>query len=251
MKMLTALKLKTMELSRKKKLAHFNSLYSIGQTVLDVGVSSEFKKKGHLLRKNNTKSTMNYFLKNFGENSKEYTGLGIQNMVGMAEMYPGKNFVQYSGGIFPFKDNQFDWSFSNAVIEHVGNRTKQLFFLNEMLRVSRSVFFTTPNKHFIIETHTSALMIHWFDSLYSNWYRKRNNDAENNINLFSYNQLKDLLLYSDASNYQIVKNNFFGFCATFTCICSKKQEILPLRYAENHMPLHVDERAPMASRHSL
>jgi hypothetical protein len=247
MKMVSALKLKVMESSRKKKLAQFNSLFTQGQTVLDVGVSSEFKKKGYCIRKNKIRPTMNYFLKNFSEDSENYTGLGIENMVGMAEKYPDKSFVQYSGGIFPFKDNQFDWSFSNAVIEHVGSRSSQLFFLNEMLRVSRSVFFTTPNKHLIIETHTSALMLHWFDSFFYNWYQKRHNNAGNQINLFSYNQLTNLLLYSDASNYKIVKNNFFGFCATFTCICSKRQEV-PFRYAENRMPLQVDQREPMASR---
>jgi hypothetical protein len=250
MEMLSSLKMKAMETSRKKKLAHFNSLFTKGQTVLDVGVSSEFKKKGYLVRKNETKSTMNYFLKNFSEDSDNYTGLGIQNMVGMAEIYPGKNFVQYSGDIFPFKDNQFDWTFSNAVIEHVGSRSSQLLFLNEMLRVSRSVFFTTPNKYLIIETHTSAIMLHWFNSFFSNWYKKRYN-SESVINLFSYNQLQDLLLYSDASNYKIVKNNFLGCCATFTCICSKRHEEFPFENAEFQMPLHVDQRTSMASRHSF
>jgi len=91
---------------------------------------------------------LNYFLKTFRYGSEHYTGLGIQDLSNMGNLYPGKTFVAYPGGRFPFEDNEFDWVFSNAVIEHVGDDADQVMFVNEMLRVARNVFFTTPNKYF-------------------------------------------------------------------------------------------------------
>ena len=154
---------KVMRTSRKKKLEHFFSLCKEGMTVLDVGVSSE-KKKGGLQR--------NYFLKNFPYLSEYYTGLGIQDLDGMDKLFPGKKFVQYSGDIFSFQDKQFDWVYSNGVIEHVGDEQAQLNFLNEMLRVGKNVFFTTPNKYFPIEAHTQVFFIHWNDKIFDNWKRR-------------------------------------------------------------------------------
>jgi ubiquinone/menaquinone biosynthesis C-methylase UbiE len=54
----------------------------------------------------------------------------------MEVLFPGKRFVQYAGGRFPFSNKTFDWVFSNAVIEHVGDENAQLLFLNEMMRVA-------------------------------------------------------------------------------------------------------------------
>ena len=120
-----------MKKSRVEKLTHFYSLYNEGMTVLDVGVSSESK---------TGMSARNYFLKNFKYDSKYYTGLGVQDLSQMSNLFPGKHFVQYQGGRFPFEDNEFDWVFSNAVIEHVGDDEAQLLFINEMLRVAKNVF---------------------------------------------------------------------------------------------------------------
>jgi len=38
------------------------------------------------------------------------------------------------------------------VIEHVGDEDAQLLFLNEMMRVAKNVFFTTPNKYLPVES---------------------------------------------------------------------------------------------------
>lgn len=63
--------------------------------------------------------------------------------------------VVADGCVLPFQSRTFDWVFSNAVIEHVGNQEKQLAFANEIRRVARRGYFvTTPNKYFPIEPHT-------------------------------------------------------------------------------------------------
>ncbi|WP_026659353.1 methyltransferase domain-containing protein [Butyrivibrio sp. AC2005] len=69
----------------------------------------------------------------------------------------------------PFEDNRFDALFCSAVLEHVGNRADQEFFLNECLRVSRKVFLTTPYRYFPLEMHTFIPFLHW---LPWNWFQK-------------------------------------------------------------------------------
>ncbi len=64
-------------------------------------------------------------------------------------------FVLGDGCRLPFASGSFDWVFSNAVIEHVGNWERQRAFANEVRRVAaRGYFVTTPNKYFPIEPHT-------------------------------------------------------------------------------------------------
>jgi len=88
--------------SRERKLRHFQSLYKDGQTVLDVGISNEAARS--------LPETTNYFLKNFQCDNQLYTGLSVEDIDGMDKLYPGKTFIQYSGGKFPFDDKQFGYS---------------------------------------------------------------------------------------------------------------------------------------------
>ncbi len=63
-------------------------------------------------------------------------------------------FVNADGRSLPFVDKSFDWVFSNAVIEHVGDWEDQNRFAAEVRRVaSRGYFVTTPNLYFPIEPH--------------------------------------------------------------------------------------------------
>ena len=61
----------------------------------------------------------------------------------------------------PFKDKQFKAVFCSAVLEHVGTREDQEFFINECLRVADNVFITTPYRYFPIEMHTFIPFLHW------------------------------------------------------------------------------------------
>lgn len=58
----------------------------------------------------------------------------------------------------PFCDGEFDFVFSNAVIEHV---TDQVRFVAEHDRVGRSWMLTTPNRLFPVEAHDHTLFTHW------------------------------------------------------------------------------------------
>lgn len=204
---------KFMKYSREKKLDHFYSLFKDGQCVLDVGVSKESKR---------ALPAQNYFLRNYRYNPSTYTGLGVQDLSDKEDLFPGKRFVQYLGGRFPFSDKEFDWVFSNAVIEHVGKYDEQLLFLNEMMRVANNVFFTTPNKYFFIESHTKVYFLHWNDKLFYRW-RCKNRPwmQKKTLNLLSSKRLKKLLENSCASSFSIYKNRFFGMPITFTVICNE------------------------------
>jgi hypothetical protein len=214
MSIVRALKFKASHISRERKMAHFYSLFKEGMKVLDVGVSSESEpKRGAAVR--------NYFLKNFRYAPEYYTGLGVQDLSCMEELFPGKRFVQYSGGKFPFEDDAFDWVFSNAVIEHVGDEEAELFFLNEMLRVAKNVYFTTPNKYFPVESHTNVFFLHWNDNFFYEWCGKNTTWRKENLYLFSHSRLVRLLRSSNASDYRITINRFLGLPMTFTVICTK------------------------------
>lgn len=207
-------KLIAMQKSRFKKLDHFYSLCDKQSFVLDVGVS-----------KNKYADSTNLFLKNFKLTDTQYTGLAVQKMDGIRKKYPEKKFVEYLGGVFPFDDEEFDWVFSNAVIEHVGNREDQLLFLNEMLRVGKNVFFTTPNRWFPIESHTNTFIRHWFNESFYKWC-KLNRPKWNIDNLLLFGR-KDLILIIEKSNaqrYKIKSNRIIGWPMTFTIVCSKDND---------------------------
>jgi ubiquinone/menaquinone biosynthesis C-methylase UbiE len=77
-----------------------------------------------------------------------------------------KNFlnisiIQSDGCLLPFRDEAFDIVFSNAVIEHVNDQQK---FANEIQRVGRRYFVSTPNRWFPLETHSKLFFIHYLPS---------------------------------------------------------------------------------------
>lgn len=213
-----AIKRNVMSRSRARKEEQFYYLCdNPSSTILDVGVTDETRRG---------MSQTNRFLKTYRYPPETYTGLGVHDLSGMGERYSGKTFVTYEGKKFPFLDTSFDWVHCNAVIEHVGSSSEQLWFLNEMLRVSKFVFFTTPNKYFPIETHTLWPFIHWFDEpFYWLCARYRPWLSNDKFTLLSESMLLDLLNNSCALYSQIFANRFCSFPMTYTIVCSKAEPI--------------------------
>ena len=89
------------------------------------------------------------------------TALGLHDGAGFRRSYPAVPYVQGDACALPFADGAFDVVFSNAVIEHVGDRDRQRRFVAEALRVGRRVFLTTPNRWFPVEVHTRLPLVHW------------------------------------------------------------------------------------------
>jgi hypothetical protein len=137
---------------RRKMFEAFASRFSIGatDTVLDVGVTSD-----------RTHDHSNY-LEAWWPRKDQITAIGVQNASFLESRYPGLRFVQADGCRLPFKDEAFDFIHSSAVLEHVGNRQRQVDFICELVRVARrGIFVTTPNRWFPIEVHTMVPLLHW------------------------------------------------------------------------------------------
>jgi SAM-dependent methyltransferase len=213
MALLDNLKHRVMEVSRQKKLDQFYARYS-GGPVLDAGVSGIDRIAGE-----------NIFLHTFRGVPELYTGLGVEDLIGLEKSHPGKRLITYDGSIFPFRDDEFEWVFSNAVIEHVGDDNAQLLFLNEMLRVGKNVFFTTPNRFFPVESHTNTLFLHWIPGeIFYRWCACTSPYwTKENLRLFSYRKLTALLRKSNAVEYRIIHNTLLGLTMTFSVICKSSR----------------------------
>lgn len=123
-------------------------------TIIDVGVTPD-----------QSAEDSNYFEKWYPY-PEQVTATSIEDASHLKSTYPGLNFVQTAGDQLPFEDRQFDIAFSSAVIEHAGTRDQQRHFLEELLRVSKRFFITTPNRWFPIELHTFLPVLHWLPQRY-------------------------------------------------------------------------------------
>lgn len=70
----------------------------------------------------------------------------------------------------PYPNRSFDWVFSNAVIEHVGNWEEQRRMAHEVRRVARKGYFVaTPNFYFPIDPHTFLPLRHYWKQSSDCW----------------------------------------------------------------------------------
>ncbi len=87
----------------------------------------------------------------------------------ISEGAPGFPWVAGDGCALPFRDQSFDLVFSNSVIEHVGDASRQVAFARETMRVGTSYYVQTPNRGFPVEQHLFLPLVHW---LPSRWQRR-------------------------------------------------------------------------------
>lgn len=148
----------------------------------------------------------NYFEK-FYPWKNRITICSIENCSNIAKKYGLKGFVQNSPKKrLPFKDKEFDILFCSAVLEHVGSRKNQRFFLEECLRVSNKIFLTTPNRWFPLEMHSGIPFIHW---LPRRWFEKLvfpiREGFWSNINNLNLLDEKDIYRLSKKVRVQYIK----------------------------------------------
>jgi SAM-dependent methyltransferase len=164
---------------------------------------------------------------NFIESHYEWpamiTALGIEEPEHFSQRYPEVKTVVYDGRDYPFADQEFDVVWSNAVVEHVGDRDAQVRFLREARRVGRRVFLTTPNRGFPIEVHTRLPFLHWlpkpvFDSLLERLGMGQ--FAGDYMRLLRSRDLRELLAEAgyDLAETRIVRNRLGGPTLDFVVI---------------------------------
>lgn len=179
-------------------------------TVLDVGITDS-----------------NWRFSNFFEMWYPYpekiTALSINVPTEFHKAYPNIRVVIGDGRKLPFNDNEFDFSFSNAVIEHVGCLKQQECFVKEMVRVSRWTMIITPDRFFPVDFHTLIPFMHWFPRLvYAPIYRLLGKNfwaKEQNLNLLSYSKFRQL--FTDNINVTIYRQRFMGISSQLIAVVEK------------------------------
>jgi len=211
LKTTVSLAYKISEHNRKRKWKAFTEIIRPGPDlkVLDVGYCDQ----------------ENVETDNFIEKHYPYphmlTALGTEAPTIFRQTYPDVNCVHYDGTTFPFRDASFDVCWSNAVIEHVGDRAAQLRFLAETKRVAKRAFITTPNKFFPIEVHTRTPLLHLLPKPVFDRYLKMIGKAwatGEYMNLLSLSDLKRLLRQAGITDFKILKNRLLGFTLDFVVV---------------------------------
>jgi hypothetical protein len=139
--------------------------------VLDVGVSDVVNDGANVLERSY-------------QYQKNITACGLGTGTQFKNAFPLVRYVQIEPNVrLPFGDNSFDIATSNAVLEHVGSRENQSFFVSELCRVAGRVFISVPNRFFPIEHHTALPIVHYQDNIFriacritgkSEWVRDEN-----------------------------------------------------------------------------
>lgn len=149
--------------ARKKMYDRFQKICKpeVEDKVLDLGATPD-----DILEDSN-------FFEKFYPYKNRITVASIEDCSKLVEKFELERFVQNkSKEPLPFSDCEFDIVFSSAVLEHVGTRQDQEFFINECLRITKptgKIFLTTPNRFFPLEMHTFIPFLHW---LPWNWFQK-------------------------------------------------------------------------------
>jgi SAM-dependent methyltransferase len=197
--------------NRKRKWECFVSEFPISPSArtLDVG----FTEKEY--------SSVDNFIERNYPYPEMLTGLGIDDPIQFSSRYPKVKAIRYDGKTFPFDDRSFDICWSNAVIEHVGGFDRQVEFLKEIRRVSKSFYITTPNRHFPIEVHTRIPFLHWlpkplFDSILPLFNKQwASGDYMHLLTLFD---IWKVLKAAGIEHYQVRANRIFGLTLDFVII---------------------------------
>jgi SAM-dependent methyltransferase len=197
--------------NRDRKWRLFNEQFTTTDAlrVLDVGVTDkEFTPSDNYLEKHYPYPNM-------------ITALAVDEPQRFREKYPAVKALAYDGKRIPFADGSFDVCWSNAVIEHVGDRPQQLAFLKELIRSSKSVFFTTPNRYFPIEMHTRTPLLHLLPKKVFDAYLRmvgKEWATGDYMHLLGWRDIRDLLRAVGVTNWFIHRNKVLGFTLDFVVV---------------------------------
>ena len=115
---------------------------------------------------------------------------------------------------------------SNATIEHVGSYINQLKMISNIVDLTQKKFIiTTPNRFHPIDFHTKIPFIHWLPkkihrkilSIFGLDYFAK----EENLNLLSINDLRNLLNNFKLIKYKVFYIRFFGFISNYVIVGTK------------------------------
>ncbi len=160
------------------------------------------------------------FLEEWYEHPTRLTALVMGDVSALAARYPNVHVQTGNGLNMPFGAKAFDIVFSNAVLEHVGDRAAQKQFVQECLRVGKRIFLTTPAREFPLESHTLIPFAHWLPLTWRNViYRtlgRRHEGTPDALTLLSARSLK--ALFPKEAHVTILRQRLFGMTSVLIAI---------------------------------
>lgn len=201
--------------SRKRKYNLFIKLINPKpeDKILDVGVSP------FLGRATN-------FLELWYPYSQNITALTNEDLSKFSEFkrhFPMVKLIQGDGKNLPFPDNYFDVVFCNAVVEHVGSYKEQWKFINEICRVGKKIFVTTPNKLFPVDSHTLIPFAHLLPKKMKFWIYKKLGRTywadEKNLNLLTAKQF--VALFPKEAKISLYRGKLLGITSSLIIFAEK------------------------------
>lgn len=122
----------------------------VSSSIVDVGATSE-----EVFQESN-------FFEKLYPWPEQLTVATIENEIRLKKLYPNIKVKKiYPHKKLPFKSKSFDVVVSWATLEHVGSYKQQEDFINELLRVGKKVFITTPYRGAFYEPHSGFFFLHW------------------------------------------------------------------------------------------
>ena len=143
--------------SRRRKLDLFYDLMRPGPGAVVLDVGGEVGDPA-----GNTFKPSRQLLDSYSDASKVVlVNLSLPVVERARRAVPAVKAVCGTGLRLPLADKSVDVCYCNAVIEHVFNFDNQRAFANEIMRVARSWFVTTPNRWFPFEPHLRLPLVTW------------------------------------------------------------------------------------------
>lgn len=193
---------------RKKAFMELFPAVKQGASVLDVG------------------GTAGWWKEDFPSNIK-VSIVNIDDDLKQDVIRSGFRFYKADGRALPFDDKQFYLTFSNSVIEHVGDFQDQARFAVESMRCSQKLYLQTPNKWFPVEPHLMTVFIQWLPNriarrllrYFSVWglvarpSQKQIDDFLDSTRLLTRSEVRQLF-----PNAEIREEKFLGLTKSFIVI---------------------------------
>jgi SAM-dependent methyltransferase len=141
------------DISRKRKLELFERLMRPTEAMRILDVGAEVDPSGA-----NGLQFIDWYP---WKNRVSAINISPEHIASVQKLYSDVDAVVGDACKLPWPNKHFDVVFSNAVIEHLGAFQKQKQMADEIMRVGKRWFVTTPNRWFPFEFHIRLPFITW------------------------------------------------------------------------------------------